>query len=347
MTTVRAGLVLVVAVAAACTRQPGETSRPAPVPAGPRLYVTNERSGDLTVIDIATRQPIATVPLGKRPRGIRATVDGKTLYIALSGSPFAPPGVDEKTLPPPDRSADGIGVFDTTTMKLVRVIAAGTDPEQLSLSKDGRRLYVANEDAATASVVEIDSGTIITVVKVGVEPEGVETSPDGRTVYVTSEENSEVFVIDTSTGAVTTQFKTSARPRSTGFLPDGSRAYVTCENGNAVDVVDARTHRVTKTIKMPSDSLRPMGIAVAPDGGHVYVTTGRGRQVVDIDTRTDEIVGSFDVGDRPWGIAISPDGRTLYTANGPSNDVSIIDVGSPTVARVKAGEGPWGVVFTQ
>ena len=179
MTTARAALVIVVAVAAACTRQPGETSRPAQVPSGPRLYVTNERSGDLTVIDIATRQPIATVPLGKRPRGIRATADGKTLYIALSGSPFAPPGIDEKTLPPPDRSADGIGVFDTTTMKLVRVIAAGTDPEQLSLSKDGARLYVANEDAATASVVEIASGTIVTVVKVGVEPEGVETSPDG------------------------------------------------------------------------------------------------------------------------------------------------------------------------
>ena len=80
-------------------------------PAGPRLFVTNERSGDLSVIDLGSNRVVATVPLGKRPRGIRVSPDGATLYVALSGSPMAPPGVDEKSLPPPDRSADGIGVW--------------------------------------------------------------------------------------------------------------------------------------------------------------------------------------------------------------------------------------------
>ena len=37
-----------------------------------RIYVTNERSGDLSEIDASTFQVIATVPLGKRPRGIHA-----------------------------------------------------------------------------------------------------------------------------------------------------------------------------------------------------------------------------------------------------------------------------------
>jgi YVTN family beta-propeller protein len=122
---------------------------PATLPKGPRVYVTNERSGTLTAIDVKTSEAIATVPLGKRPRGIRLAPDGTTLYIALSGSPIAGPGVDESTLPPPDRSADGIGVFDTKQMKLVRVIPAGTDPEQLAVSSDGKQLFVANEDAAT------------------------------------------------------------------------------------------------------------------------------------------------------------------------------------------------------
>jgi YVTN family beta-propeller protein len=74
-----------------------------------RIYVTNEVSGDMTVIDSATYNVIATVPLGKRPRGIHASPDRKTIYVALSGSPIAGPGVDESTLPPPDKSADGIG----------------------------------------------------------------------------------------------------------------------------------------------------------------------------------------------------------------------------------------------
>lgn len=74
--------------------------------------MTNEVSGDLRVIDSGTRKVIATVPLGKRPRGIHASPDQKTLYVALSGSPIAGPDVDKSTLPPPDKSADGIGVFN-------------------------------------------------------------------------------------------------------------------------------------------------------------------------------------------------------------------------------------------
>jgi YVTN family beta-propeller protein len=62
-------------------------------PAGYRIYVTNEASGDLSVIDSTTHEVTATVKLGKRPRGIHASPDGRTIYVALSGSPFASPGV--------------------------------------------------------------------------------------------------------------------------------------------------------------------------------------------------------------------------------------------------------------
>ena len=55
--------------------------------------------------------------LGKRPRGIHASPDKKTIYVALSGSPIAGPGVDESTLPPADKTADGIGVFDIKERK--------------------------------------------------------------------------------------------------------------------------------------------------------------------------------------------------------------------------------------
>src|SRR5262245_34894864 len=135
---------------------------PSSAPAAPippvRVFVTNEAAGSLTVIDVATAAVIATAPLGTRPRGIQPSPDGKSLYVALSGSPSAPPGVDEKTLPPPDRSADGIGEIDADSYKVKRVIRAGNDPEQLAVSADGQRLYVANEDAAQVSVVDVASG---------------------------------------------------------------------------------------------------------------------------------------------------------------------------------------------
>src|SRR5712672_4176446 len=85
-----------------------------------QVYVSNEKSGDVTVINGSDNRVLGTIPLGKRPRGIHAGPDGKTIYVALSGSPIAGPDVDESTLPPPDKTADGIGVFDVAQRKVVR-----------------------------------------------------------------------------------------------------------------------------------------------------------------------------------------------------------------------------------
>src|SRR5271154_2446855 len=123
----------------------------------PRIYVTNEVGGDLTVIDSGNYNVLATIPLGKRPRGIHASPDHRTIYVALSGSPPAGPGVDESTLPPPDKNADGIGVFDVAQNKLLRVIKGGSDPENFDVSLDGKTLFVSNEDAAGLSFVDIDA----------------------------------------------------------------------------------------------------------------------------------------------------------------------------------------------
>ena len=321
-----------------------------PAPAEPKVeppavavYVTNESSGDLTIIDGTKNTALATIPLGKRPRGIAVSPDRRTLYVALSGSPVAGPGVDESKLPPPDRSADGIGVVDIATRKLVRVLESGTDPEQVAVSADGRHLFVANEDAAAMSVVDATSGKVRSTFKVGDEPEGVSVHPGNGNVYVTSEDAGAVFVIDPSS-RVLASIEVGPRPRSIAFLPDGSKAYVTNENGASVTVIDTVKLVATTTI-MLGDGMRPMGAVASPDGAFVFVSTGRSRMVQIIDARADAIVGRVEVGTRPWGIAVSPDGKTVYTANGPSNDVSVVDVASRKVTgKIQAARGPWGIV---
>src|SRR5204862_1263851 len=112
----------------------------------------------------------------------------QTIYVALSGSPIAPPGVDESKLPPPDKTADAIGVVDVRQNKLLRLIHAGSDPEEFDLSKDGMLLYCSNEDAGLTSIVDIATGKVLTSIPVGPEPEGVTMSPNGNLVYVTSEQ---------------------------------------------------------------------------------------------------------------------------------------------------------------
>src|SRR5450755_663700 len=134
-----------------------------------RVFVTNEGSGDLTVIDGRRGEVIATIPLGKRPRGITADARGHRLFVALSGSPLAAPGVEESSLPPADKGADGIGVIDTKTLTLNRVIRGVSDPEQVAVSTDGRRLYVASEDTGKGVVIDIATAAVLAQLSVGGE----------------------------------------------------------------------------------------------------------------------------------------------------------------------------------
>jgi YVTN family beta-propeller protein len=315
---------------------------PAAAAANYKVYVTNERSGDLTAIDGATGRVAATYPLGKRPRGIQVSRDGRTLYIALSGSPIAGPGVDESKLPPPDKSADGIGVFDIASAKLVRTITGMSDPEQMVLVGD--RLYIASEDSGTVVVIALQTGKILANIPVGSEPEGMNLSPDGKTVWTTSEGEAKVYVIDAATNAVIKAIEVGKRPRSIAFSPDGARAYISGEADRVVKVIDTKSLEVVNTVKMAGDALRPMDVVTSPDGRRLYVSTGRGKMVVALDAVALTQEASVEVGARPWGIALSPDGKTLYSANGSSDDVAVVDTATMAVkAKLPAGKGPWGV----
>jgi YVTN family beta-propeller protein len=314
-------------------------------PAGYRVFVTNERGGTLTVIDGPSRKVVNTVQLGKRPRGLKLSPDGKLLYVALSGSPIAGPGVDEKTLPPADKGADGIGIVDTATLKLVKILRGVSDPEQLAVSADGKRLFVASEDTGRAIVLDAATGSTIASLPVGGEPEGVTLSPNGKFVYVSSEEDHQIAVIDSAANKVVATFKVGDRPRFTEFSDDGSMAFVSGENDGSITVVDPRTHKALRTIKLAGALTRPVGMAISHDGKKLYTVTGRGKNLLAVEIATGKVLGSVEVGNRPWGVTISPDGSTLFTANGSSNDVSVVDANTmKVVSRIPAGDSPWGLI---
>lgn len=313
------------------------------------MYVSDETGSSVVVIDGRSGEVVQRIAVGKRPRGLRLSHDGTRLLVALSGSPIGGPGVDESKLPPADRTADGIGVVDVASGKVIRKYQSGQDPESFAMSPDGRTLYVSNEDAAEMSVLDLERGTIAQRVKVGEEPEGVTVRPDGRVVYVSCEATNEVVAVETATFKVVARIQSGPRPRSTEFDRAGTAGFITNENGATVTVFDPATHRVTATIRIPRTEgtptpPRPMGLALSPDGRHMFASLGRAKSVAVIDIATRALVRTIeDVGARPWGIGVSADGRTLYTANGPSGDVSIVDVESGTKKRVAVGGSPWGI----
>jgi YVTN family beta-propeller protein len=338
----------VLGLLAGCSTPAPEAPKAAPVQklGAYAIYVTNENGGDVSVIDSDSLEVIATIPVGKRPRGIHAAPDSRTFYVALSGSPPAPPGVDESTLPPPDKSADGIGVVDVASGKVTRVIKSGSDPEEFDLSLDGKLLFVSNEDEGKVSITDIAEGKMLVALPVGEEPEGVTTSPDGKFVYVTSEDGGTVTVVDPAAHKSIKTFKVGRRPRSVAFLPNGKHAYVTNENDGFVTLVDSVKHRSLRTIRLgEAGKVKPMKAIVSKDGSKVYVSSGRGKNVYIIDTAKNDVTGTIEVGKRPWGIALSPDGTKLFAADGPSNEVVVIDLATQAVVKkIKVGQGPWGVM---
>ena len=323
-----------------------------------QIYVTNEKSGDVTVINGGDQRILATIPVGKRPRGVHASPDGKTVYVALSGTPIAaPPQLDAKGNPifqkgrddddddsvKSDKSADAIAILDVAQGKVTGRISAGSDPEEFSLSTDGTKLYVSNEDVKTASVISIATGKVERIIEVGQEPEGVASAPDGRRFYITCEAGGDIYAVDAAAYTVLGHFKVNVRPRSMDFMPDGAVAFIPSESTGELNVIDTAHLTVSRVIALPPGS-RPMSVKVSADGRKIYVSNGRAGTVAVLDARTYTLLSTIKVGTRPWGIALSPDGKRLYTANGPSNDVSVVDLeANKEIARIHSGSSPWSV----
>jgi len=310
----------------------GASSRADLIAPGPKgaeqlvVLVSNEASNDISFIDAASDSVLRSLPVGKRPRGMKVSVDGSKLYVALSGSARGGPNVDESQLPPPDRTADGIGIVDLTKLGLgsagtsrtpearggtVTQVAAlqsrgeakgappqeasalqaklqsGNDPETIDATPDGRVLAVANEDSAQVRLIQAETGELLATIPVGLEPEGLRFRPDGRVLYVTSEATDRLDVIDVTERRVIATLPVGKRPRSIVFDPEGEHAYITCELAGRVDVIDARAHRTLTSIEIEgTPKPMPMGMALDASERRLYVTLGRAGEVAVIDVRS-------------------------------------------------------------
>jgi len=319
----------------------------APTAHAERAYSSNEDDGTVTVIDADRGAAIATVAVGKRPRGLALSPDGKLLYVAVSGLPKCPPPMTDADCAKleRDRAADGIAVLDTATLTRTRTITGVSDPERVAVSGDGRRLFVSEEDSARLAVLDAARGRVLATVPVGREPEGVRVSPNGRWVLVTSEEDATVTVVDAGSYAVLAKVAVGARPRDIAFSADSHSAYVSGE-------ADASIFRLTVpggTEAAPLIRLRPqarpMGVALDSARGRLYVATGRAGTVAVVSLAGPSLLTEISCGGRPWGIALGADGKRLYSPDGPTAEVAIVDTATDSIVRrVAVGRGPWAVV---
>src|SRR5215813_4584484 len=84
-----------------------------------RVFVTNEKSNDVTVIQAQNQKVLATIPVGERPRGIAVSRDGRRVFVANSNS-------------------NNVSVIDAKSLQVIDTLPAGLDPEGMTLDQDDR-----------------------------------------------------------------------------------------------------------------------------------------------------------------------------------------------------------------
>ena len=270
-----------------------------------RVYVSDEKGGNVVIVDPKSATVLARIPVGKRPRGIQVSPDHTRLYVALSGSPMGGPNVDESKLPPPDRRYDGIGVVDLKTQTLTTTYESGADPETFALTHDGKTLYVSNEDTGMLSAVDLAQGQVRTTVAVGSEPEGVAVSADDRLVYVACETSNSVYVLETPDLKVLAKIPTEKRPRAILLPPGSHRGYVTNEFGGSITVFSTDDYKVLNTISL--GTRRRCGRwALLPATARRCTSPPAATARCWRSTRSPGILRTMaKIGQRPWGLALS------------------------------------------
>jgi YVTN family beta-propeller protein len=316
--------------ALACAVAAMVSGAPSASAAGPRAYVANFETNNVTVIDAASHAVIATVPVGSGPFGVAATPDGRFVYVTNSGGP-----------------AYSVSVIDTATNAVIATVPATPTPLGVAVSPDGRFAYALIDGTGVAYAIDTATNAVAATAAIGSSSGAIALAltPDGRLAYVANAFLNTVSVLDVASGATAATVPVGNFPFDVAVTPDGRRAYVANRASieNALSVIDTGTQAVIASVALEEVS---QGIAIHPDGRLAYVTQGMSNTVAVVDLATNQRIAAVAAGLTPARVAVSPDGRFAYVTNQDSANVSVIDTATSTVvAWVPVGPIPQGIAF--
>ena len=338
------------------------------------IYVTNEESDNVSVINRQTGEIAATVMVEKRPRGIAASRGGERLkvYVANSGS-------------------NSISVIDPTRNRVENTIPIrfGREPGSVavaSVSPDRELLFVANYGSNTVSVVDTTSYQELEKIDVGRGPIAVAVDPpvDDLTgtrflsftdinllksyrekfinVYVVNNTSNDISVlrIDKSSGRSSEVITLPVEWRPVAVTVDYPRGkvYIANYDSDKLSVID-----IVQTVKGNSDgavsTINNVGfsitdVAADPTFDRLYLLKEVPGEVVIIKPFSSgsnslravmpPVLGTIPVGNAPRSIVSDPEDRKLYVVNRGSDTISVIDKTTKREEEViPVGKNPYGI----
>jgi YVTN family beta-propeller protein len=323
----------------------------APAPAEEILYVHNTRSGEISKISIPEHEVIGEIEIGFFMDYLAASPDGRVLYvnrIESLGEGRGAIGVEGEL----------IAVSTLNDEVLWRVPIDGMT-HHMSVSKDGRRVFVPLYDTWWIAVVDTEKRAVTDKIFFGHGGHGSEISADGKRLYVGSMMNDQIGIFDTETLEQVGRIGFPDGVRPFDLTRDESRMYVQLSRTHGFAVVNPLERKVLWTVPMPTlgkhvqgDEFYPHnvnhGIELTPDETLLFAN-GSAIDVVSVFTHPGlEHVKSIPVGRDPNSIAFSKDGRFAYVTNRGEDTLSILDVAKlEEVKRLKLGDYPLRMVVIE
>ncbi len=145
-------------------------------------------------------------------------------------------------------------------------------PINLTVSGDGKRLYVVAQESNALLIVDAEKNNVINRISVGNQPHSVIISKDGLKAYVSNQWSDNVSVIDLSAGKVTDTLKTGNGPAGLALSSNGKALYVVNSYSSDVSVINLISKEEINRITAGNN---PTGIKLSPDGKLLFVTSRR------------------------------------------------------------------------
>jgi YVTN family beta-propeller protein len=222
-------------------------------PNGSRVYVANELSGTVSVIDTALNTVVGTVTVGDGPRSVAVNPAGTRVYVV-------------------NNLAFTVSVLDTTTLEVVATVGVGQRPVGVAVDPAGARVYVTNAMANTLTVLDAVDHALVATVPTDLSPRGVAVHPSGSHVYVATGAG-RVVVVSTASNTVVANPLAAVGLFGIAVTPSGAQVYTASQMSEAVYILDTATNTVAAQSVSISDGPTAFGAFITPEPGGTCDTT--------------------------------------------------------------------------
>lgn len=322
----------------------------APATAKEYLYIHNTFSGEISKIAIPEHEIVGEIEIGKYMDYVTKSPDNKTLYVNrvygdLPGARAPNIGIDGELI-----------AIDPATDKIRWRLDMDGMTHHMSVSKDGRYVYVPYYDTWWVAVVDTKQRQIVKKIWIGHGGHGSKVSADGKRLYVGSMLNDTLTVIDTDKLEVADvfQFRDGVRPFT--FPKDESVIYVQQSWLHGFIALDPKTRKQRKVLlpdlgqEVPVPDRFPHnlnhGIGMKPDESELWAVGSALDFVAVYKHPSLEHVANVPVGKDANAIVFNGDGRFAYVSNRKGDDLSVIDTETyKEIKRIKLGKYPQRMVI--